>query len=181
MSNKTNDKKSHDAEFKIDRDEIQSTLTELAKSQMGKAEPKRIVDLYDRDEIGSHLQQYLVHAIAKGINPEIPVVLDWLYSSKRFNERDDFVKIERLIEMVKQGQIFPSLILEVLEYAKKVEDAALKVVDETESIDHGFKSIDNLKEVLDVRLEVRRQEEEANRQNGSQINPIAALQAAGIR
>ena len=77
---------------------------------------------------------------------------------KAFNERDDFVKIDRLIEMIKNGMVFPLLILEVLEYAKNVEQAAIKVVDEVGCTYHDFESVRELEDVLDTRLEIYRKE-----------------------
>ena len=122
-----------------------------------KAPQKRVVDLYDKDDVKPHLRRFMEHCMAKNVNPELPVVLDWLYSDKAFDERDDFVKIERLIEMVKEGQMYPMLTLEVLEYAKKVEDAAIKVIDshdENKSIDEA---VENLRKTLEIRLEKRKE------------------------
>ena len=120
----------------------------------------RVVDLYDRDELGLHLRRFMEHCMAKGVNPELPVVLDWLYSKKAFNERDDFVKIERLMEMVKDGMVYPMLILEVLDYAKRVEEAAMDVVAECGAVE-GIDSIDKLRAILDTRLEIRRNDDES--------------------
>ena len=60
--------------------------------------------------------------------------------------------------MIKNGMVFPLLILEVLEYAKKVEQSAIKVVEEVGCTDHDFESVNELEEVLDTRLEIYRQE-----------------------
>lgn len=120
----------------------------------------RVVDLYDKEDVKFHLRRFMEHCMAKGVNPEIPVVLDWLYSEKAFNERDDFVKIERMIEMVKSGMVFPMLIIEVLEYAKRLEDAAIGVVDAFRGdADGGFETVLELEDVLNTRLEVRDEEE----------------------
>lgn len=123
-----------------------------------KPQQKRVIDLYGREELNQHLRRFMEHCVAKGVNPEIPVILDWLYSEKAFNERDDFVKIDRLIEMIKNGMVFPLLILEVLEYAKKVEQSAIKVVEEVGCTDHDFESVNELEEILDTRLEIYRKE-----------------------
>ena len=144
---------------------VEEKWKEISKnfvSQMPKFRPpqKRVFELYNRDELNQHLRRFMEHCIAKGVNPEIPVILDWLYSEKAFDERDDFVKIDQLIKMVKNGLVFPLLILEVLEYAKSVEDAAIKVVEEVGSTDYNFRSVDKLEKVLDTRLEIYRREKE---------------------
>lgn len=128
--------------------------------RMPKLKPrqKRVFDLYEREELNQHLRRFMEHCVAKGVNPEIPVILDWLYSEKAFDERDDFVKIDRLIEMIKNGMVFPLLILEVLEYAKNVEQAAIKVVEEVGCTYHDFESVRELEDVLDTRLEIYRKE-----------------------
>lgn len=142
---------------------IEQKWEDIAKNfakRMPKFKPpqKRVIDLYGREELNQHLRRFMEHCVAKGVNPEIPVILDWLYSEKAFNERDDFVKIDRLIEMIKNGMVFPLLILEVLEYAKKVEQSAIKVAEEVGCTDHDFESVNELEAVLDTRLEIYRQE-----------------------
>lgn len=121
---------------------------------------KCIKDLYSRDEIDEHLRIWAQHLAAKGGNPDIQSILDWLYSEKYSDERDDFIKIEDAIKMVKSGKVLPLIILEVLEYANDVEKAAIDVVDEFSGTDVKSKALDKLNESLNVRLEVRRLEEE---------------------
>lgn len=120
---------------------------------------KRIVDQYSREEIGAHLDHYLAHCTARGIQPTKELIVDWLYSTKRPTETDDFVKIERLIQMLQQGLGSKILIKEVLEYCLKLEKAALAVYDELFFLQGTCDSIDNLRDVLDIRLKVRDKEE----------------------
>jgi len=142
---------------------IEQKWEEIAKNfsnHMPKFKPpqKRVIDLYGRDELNQHLRRFMEHCIAKEVNPDVPTIIDWLYSEKAFNERDDFVKIERLMEMIRNGMVFPLLILEVLEYANNVEKAAIDVVEEVGNTEHDFDSVDRLEEVLNTRLEIHRSE-----------------------
>lgn len=159
----------------FDEEEMQKFLRSncFLRVSNSKDKTKRVIDMYGREEINSHLRRFLEHCVAKGINPELPVVLDWLYSEKAFNERDDFVKIERLMEMIKNGTMYPMLVMEVLEYAKKIEDVAISVVDD-ETI-RGNDSVEKLREVLSTRLEVRRLEEEKEKETSMKRNGIGGI------
>lgn len=121
---------------------------------------QRNVDKYGRDEISDRIEHFAAHSTARGVNPTIEVILDWLYDEHEYGEKDDFVKIDRLIEILKMGKATPKLILEVLEYASKVEKAAIEVYDDFHALEQKYKSMKHLKDALDLRLEVRKDETE---------------------
>ena len=125
-----------------------------------KFEQERVCDLYDRKELNDHLQRFVQHCAARGVKPTFEVILDWLYGKKAYDEKDEFVKISRLMEMVGQGEVYPLLILEVLNYALGVETAALKVFDELGHLSDEFDSLKELKESLSLRMEVRKDDKE---------------------
>ena len=157
------DKKS---EFqKMVRDTISANRKSLPKF---KAKPRRIVDKYDRDEISYRLDHFASHSAARGIDPTVQVILDWLYSEKEFNEKDDFVTIERLIEMLKTGKATPLLILEVLEYALAVEKSAIEVYNDLHFLSDEVESVGNLKKALELRLET----ENSRDRNGDGVGKI---------
>lgn len=114
----------------------------------------RIVDLYNRKSIGREMELHAAHCAARGVQPTFNVMLDWLYSKKRADERSDFVKISRLMEMVENNEIYPILILEVLNYALSVERSAIDVVSEMVDKCDDIESLKNLKKALSVRLKV---------------------------
>ena len=118
-----------------------------------KPKPQRIVDKYTREEISRKLDHFASHSAARGVDPTMHVILDWLYSEKEFNEKDDFVTIERLIEMLKTGKATPLLMHEVLEYALAVEKAAIEVYKDLHFLSDELDSMNNLREALDLRLE----------------------------
>ena len=124
----------------------------------------RNVDKYGRDEISERIEHFAAHSTARGISPTIDVILDWLYDEHEYGEKDDFVKIDRLIELINDGKATPRLILEVLEYASMVEKAAIGVYDDFHALSHKYKSIENLKKALDLRLEIREEDKKENRQ-----------------
>ena len=115
-------------------------------------ENKRVVDLYGRKDIEGKLTHFIQHSVARKVNPDLNVILDWLYGKTTVNEDDDFVRIERLSEMVKDGQIYPAIILEVLDYARKVELAALDVNKEFASQLDKSDSLKRLRTALSARI-----------------------------
>lgn len=95
----------------------------------GTDEPeRRTVDWFGREEINAHLQRFLEHCAVNGIGANINLVIDWLYGKRKFSEPDEFVRISRMIEMVKGEQIYPRLILQVLQYALDMENQCRIVV-----------------------------------------------------
>ena len=61
--------------------DIKRKWEDIAKNfvnRMPKFKPpqKRVIDLYGRDELNQHLRRFMEHCVAKGVNPEIPVILD---------------------------------------------------------------------------------------------------------
>jgi len=113
---------------------------------------RRAVDWFDRDEINSHLQKFLEHCAVNKINPDLNTIVDWLYALRKYNEPDEFVRIERMIEMVSNQQIFPNLIIQVLKYALDMENQCRKVVNAAESDEFNENSIKEecykLKEII---------------------------------
>lgn len=106
---------------------IDTTLNPLTGRQQ---ENVRVVDMYDRGEIDQHVAHFMQHSAARKIEPSLDVVLDFLYGKKTYTEKDDFVRIERLIEMISENKVYPMLIVEVLRYALSVEKAAIDVLEE---------------------------------------------------
>lgn len=125
-----------------------------------KGKPQRIVDKYTLEEIGPRLQHFAEHSAARGVKPTMNVIISWLYGEKEYGEADDFVRIERLAEMVADGIASPSIVLEVLAYAKAVEEAAIAVYDRLYFLEGKCKEIGELGNALSLRLEVRRLENE---------------------
>ena len=164
--------------MKFNNDELEKTLKENLFNAVtnSPSKRKRVVDMYGREELNQHLRRYMEYCVAKGMNPDISMVIDWLYSEKTYNERDDFVKIETLIQLLKKGVVLPMLIMEVLEYAKRLEDAAIGVADEISNRKLSLKSHDALKDVLATRLEIRRmEEEEQNKSDTEKVIPFKGL------
>ena len=145
----------------------ESIIANMNRLPPFKPKPQRIVDKYDRDEISQRLDHFASHSAARGVDPTIQVILDWLYSEKEFNEKDDFVTIERLIEMLKTGKATPLIILEVLEYALAVEKAAIEVYKDLHFLSDKLDSMDNLREALDLRLET-----EKDKKSGDMMSSI---------
>ena len=117
---------------------------------------KKVFDLYNRAQIGQHIANFVQHSAARGIEPTLDVILDFLYSKKTYSEKDNFVRIERLIEMVSNGQVYPNLIVEVLNYALAVEKAAINVLNDNIK-NNELKENEHMKELqkaLALRLEV---------------------------
>ena len=114
---------------------------------------RRVVDLHDRKGLEPHLAHFMQHSVARKIQPTLEVVLDYLYSKKTYSERDDFVRIERMIEMVNEGNMYPDLTVEVLEYALAVEKAAIMVLKENMDKVESSESLKTLQRTLALRLE----------------------------
>lgn len=114
---------------------------------------KRVVDLHDRKELEPHLAHFMQHSVARNVQPTLEVVLDYLYSKKTYSERDDFVRIERMIELIKEGNMYPDLTVEVLEYALSVEKAAISVLKENMDKVDASESLKRLQSALALRLE----------------------------
>jgi len=109
---------------------------------------KRVIDMFpNKNAILPHLQNFMQHCMARKVNPTLEVILDWLYSNKNALDRDDFVSIERCKEMVMEGNSFPNIIVEVLEYASAVEKAAKALASDMHGIT-GLKSLDELNDAL---------------------------------
>lgn len=154
--------KKEEPEKAADPEVVKAAWDEINKKEIRfkpfEPEEKRIVDIYSKDEIGEKVDHYLAHCAARGVKPSTKLLVDWLYSTKRPTETDDFVKIERLVEMLKEGIASPLIIAEVLHYALNVERAAIEVYDDLFFLSKNFKSMEHLKKALDVRLKVRDEE-----------------------
>lgn len=165
--------KKEETEKAADPEVVKAAWDEINKDEIRfkplEPEEKRIVDIYSKDEIGEKVDHYLAHSAARGVKPSTKLLVDWLYSTKRPTETDDFVKIERLVEMLKEGIASPLIIAEVLHYASNVEKAAIEVYDELFFLSKRFKSMEHLEKALNVRLKVR-EEEKSVENNGTSSN-----------
>lgn len=141
-----------------------SLFAEIIQARTGKKElvARRVVDLYTREDIDAHVQKYTQHMIARGVKPTLSVIMDYLYSKKEPNERDDFVKISTALKLMEEGADIPLVYMEVLTYAMMVEAAAINVAKEFE--DSDSESIKTLKSALKLRLEVDEEEKKAEEQ-----------------
>lgn len=118
----------------------------------------RIVDQVGRDEIGPHLDYYAQNMAAKGYNIGVREILDYLYSTKKLSEDECFVTIDKCIELVKEGQMLPIIIMEVLSYAKELEETAMAMVKDNLNSDDFY--ITEMKKILSKRFKKEEEKHE---------------------
>lgn len=138
---------------------IDNLHKEISQDFLNFNAPKaRIVDQVSHEEIGPHLDYYAQHMAAKGYKIGVREIIDYLYSSKKLSEDECFVTIDKCIELLTEGQMLPIIIMEVLNYAKELEDASMELVKNNLNSEDFY--VNNLKKILSKRFKNNEKKDE---------------------